>query len=77
MQFFEVNEQERQLGNIGRKIMDKAVTEKDDDYANRMCVVGNMLTTVGAPFGKRLTEITSEEKDFIVEISKRYPEIMC
>lgn len=70
MQFFEIKEHERTLGNIGRAIMDLAVTEKDDAMSNRMSSVGNMLTTVGAPFGTRLKDITPEDSAFIIAVAK-------
>lgn len=75
MQFFEITESQRQLGNMGRKIMDLAVTEKDDAMSNQMSTVGNMLTTVGAPFGTRLHEITPEQRQFIQLLVKKHPQI--
>ncbi len=75
VQFFEVTESQRKLGNMGRKIMDLAAVEKDDALSNKMAVIGNMLTTVGAPFGTRLNEITPEQRRFIQAIAKKYPQI--
>jgi hypothetical protein len=75
MQFFEITPAQRKLGNMGRKIMDLAAVEKDDAMSNQMSVIGNMLTTVGAPFGTRLNQLTSTQRQFIAMLIKRYPEI--
>lgn len=75
MQFFEITESQRKLGDMGRKIMDLAAVEKDDALSNQMAVIGNMLTTVGAPFGTRLKEITPEQRQLIQDIAKKHPHI--
>jgi len=67
MQFFEITEDERKLGDIGRKMMDASYTASSDELFNKLCRIGNELTTVGAPFGKRLTEFTEEEKQFVFD----------
>ncbi len=48
---FELNPAQRQLANIGRKLMDKAATTKDDALSTALSRVGNELTSYGASFG--------------------------
>ena len=67
MQFFEITEDQRKLGDIGRKMMDASYTASTDEIFNKLCRIGNELTTVGAPFGKRLQEFTEEEKQFVFD----------
>lgn len=72
---YEVTEQERFISRIGCKIMDLAVTETDDALSNRMSVLGCTLSELGTTFGKKFNQITEEEKSFLMEIVKKYPEI--
>jgi hypothetical protein len=48
---FEINPAQRKLANIGRKLMDKAATTKDDALSTALSRVGNELTSYGASFG--------------------------
>lgn len=46
----------RKLASIGRVLMDKAVTTKDDELSNTMAKVGDALTRYGTAFGPRSPE---------------------
>lgn len=67
MQFFEITEDQRRLGDIGRKMMDASYKASSDELFNRLCRVGSELTTVGAPFGKKLKEFTEDDKQFVYD----------
>ena len=67
MQFFEITQDQRKLGDIGRQMMDAAYKVKSDETFNKLCRVGNELTTVGAPFGKRLQEFTEDDRQFVYD----------
>lgn len=69
MQFFEVTQDQRNLGDIGRKMMDAAPYVKDDKLSNKMSELGNRLTTVGALFGCRVEDFTQEEQDFTMNFN--------
>ena len=53
---YEVNPAQRTLADIGRKLMDKAVTTKDDVLSTALSRVGNELTSYGTAFGARSIE---------------------
>ena len=61
--------QQRKLANLGRVLMDLAVTTKDDALANLMASVGDSLTRFGTSFGpKNLDELmkkTGASKEII------------
>jgi len=65
--FFEITTDERDLGDIGRKMMDAAFTVTDDKLFNKMSELGNRLTSVGALFGARVNEFSQEEQDFVMD----------
>jgi len=65
MQFFEITEDQRKLGDIGRTMMNASYTASTDELFNKLCRIGSDLTTVGAPFGKRIKDFTEEEKQFV------------
>lgn len=50
---FGITPQQRKIANLGRVLMDQAVTVKDDGLSNIMAAVGNELTNFGASFGPR------------------------
>ena len=68
--YHETTAQQRKLGDIGRKMMDLAVTEKDDARSNRLSIVGNMLTEYGAPFGSSKSDFSQEDLQLIQEVIK-------
>ena len=53
---FEVNPAQKSLADIGRKLMDKAATTKDDKLSTALSRVGNELTSYGTIFGARSIE---------------------
>jgi len=53
---FETNPAQKTLADIGRKLMDKAVTTKDDVLSTALSRVGNELTSYGTAFGARSIE---------------------
>ena len=65
--FFEITNEERDLGDIGRAMMDAAVTQSDDKLFIKMSELGNRLTSVGALFGARVNEFSQEEQDFVAD----------
>ena len=65
--FFEITNDERDLGDIGRAMMDAAITQSDDKLFNKMSELGNRLTSVGALFGTRVNEFSQEEQDFVAD----------
>ena len=65
--FFEITNEERDLGDIGRAMMDAAVTQSDDKLFIKMSELGNRLTSVGALFGTRVNEFSQEEQDFVAD----------
>ena len=66
-----VTPQQRQLANLGRVLMDLAVTTKDDALANMMASVGDALTRFGTPFGaKNLEELVKKTGASKVIINK-------
>tara|TARA_R110001592_G_scaffold338964_2_gene626424 strand:+ start:72 stop:317 length:246 start_codon:yes stop_codon:yes gene_type:complete len=65
--FFELTADERDLGDIGRKMMDAAATVTDDKLFNKMSELGNRLTSVGVLFGARVNEFSQEEQDFVMD----------
>jgi hypothetical protein len=66
-QKYELTKAQRQLGDLGRRMMDRAVTERDDVKSNRLARVGNMLTSYGAAFGTRLSDFSDDDMALIKE----------
>lgn len=64
---YELTKAQRQLGDLGRKMMDMAVTERDDAKSNHLARVGYMLTSYGAPFGTRLRDFSDADMALIQE----------
>jgi len=65
--FFELTQGERDLGDIGRAMMDAAVTVQDDKLFNKMSELGGRLTHVGVLFGPKAHEFSQEEQNFITD----------
>ena len=65
MQFFEITTDQLKLVNIGREMMNASYSASTDELFNKLCRIGNDLTTIGAPFGKRVKDFTEEEKQFV------------
>ena len=69
---YEVNPAQRTLADIGRKLMDKAATTKDDALSTALSRVGNELTSYGTPFGARsiqeLEKKTGIKRDSIMKM---------
>ena len=70
----EITAQQRTLGNIGRYMMDRAVTEKDDALSNTLARLGSMLTTYGAAFGARQKDFTDSDMALIADYMKQMQE---
>jgi hypothetical protein len=64
---YELTKAQRQLGDLGRKMMDLAVTERDDVKSNNLARVGYMLTSYGAAFGTRLKDFSEADMALIQE----------
>lgn len=73
MQFFEVTGRDLQLANVGRAMMEYAAKVKDDELFNNLCRVGHDLTTVGAAFGKRVSDFNTEDQKLISAFIKANP----
>lgn len=71
---YETGEQNRKLAAIGRVLMDKAATTKDDELSNLMAKVGNELTSYNTTFGARslpeLLKKTGVSKDMLMKLMK-------
>ena len=69
---FEVNPAQRTLADIGRKLMDKAATTKDDALSTALSRVGNELTSYGTVFGasniQELEKKTGIKRDSIMKM---------
>lgn len=67
MQFFEISESDRKLGDVGRAMMDAAVTQKDHELFNKMCRIGDDLTRVGSAFGTTWNSFNTDDRQFILD----------
>jgi hypothetical protein len=68
---FDLTPQQRKLANLGRVLMDLAVSTKDDNLSNVMAKVGNELTNFGATFGpKNVDELVKKTGTSKAIISK-------
>lgn len=68
---FEITPAERRLAEIGRSMMDAAVTEKDDAKSNQMAECGYKLCAFGAPYGTTAKDFTPEDHALIREILEK------
>ena len=70
----ETNPKYKQLAAIGRVLMDRAVTTKDDALSNLMASFGDSLTRYGTTFGPRtpeeLMKKTGVSKDMMLKLMK-------
>jgi hypothetical protein len=64
---FEITPAERRLAEIGRSMMQAAVTEKDDAKSNKMAECGHKLCAYGAPYGTTAKDFTPEDHALIRE----------
>ena len=76
--YFETTTGQKQLADIGRKMMDmseyancKGMKEHDFKLLNDLSHVGNMLTKVGIVFGVKESDFTAEDKDLIARFVKK------
>jgi hypothetical protein len=71
---YENSEVSRKLSGIGRVLMDRAVTTKDDALSNIMSKVGDALTRYNTPFGPRsvgdLLKDTGISKEMLQKLMK-------
>ena len=71
---YETGEQNRKLAAIGRVLMDRAATTKDDALSNLMAKVGNELTSYNTTFGARsLPELLKKadiSKEMLMKLMK-------
>ena len=78
MQFFEATEQQKQLADLGRSMMDmseyancKGMKEEGFKLLNDLSHVGNLLTKVGMPFGPKLNDFSAEDMDLIKRFERK------
>ena len=76
--YFETTTGQKQLADIGRKMMDmseyancKGMKEEGFKELNDLSHVGNMLTKVGIVFGVKESDFTAEDKDLIARFVKK------
>jgi hypothetical protein len=71
---YETGEGNRKLAAIGRVLMDKAATTKDDALSNVLAKVGNELTAYDTTFGSRsveeLLKKTGVSKEMLMKLMK-------
>jgi hypothetical protein len=71
---YETGEGNRKLAAIGRVLMDRAATTKDDALSNLMAKVGNELTSYDTTFGARsLPELLKKadvSKEMLMKLMK-------
>ncbi len=62
---FEITPAERRLAEIGRGMMDAAVTCKDDTESNHLAECGHKLCAFNAPYGTTAKDFTAEDQALI------------
>ena len=71
---YETGEGNRKLAAIGRVLMDRAATTKDDGLSNLMAKVGNELTSYDTTFGARslpeLLKKANVSKEMLMKLMK-------
>ena len=71
---YETGDGNRKLAAIGRVLMDRAATTKDDALSNVMAKVGNELTSYNTIFGSRsieeLLKKTGVQKEMLMKLMK-------
>ena len=63
----QITDVQRTLGNIGRAMMDAAVTTEDAAESNRLAQVGSMLTEVGTIYGPTDKDFTDDDQRLILD----------
>lgn len=62
---------QKMLADIGRVLMDKATKQKDDNTANKMSSVGDLLTQYGTPFGPKNAKEVADQADVPMDVLQR------
>lgn len=62
---FEITPAERRLAEIGRGMMDAAVTCKDDAESNHLAECGHKLCAFNVPYGTTIKDFTAEDNALI------------
>ena len=81
-QFFEATKEQKQLADIGRRMMDYSenygkefglgqLREEGLRVLNNLSHVGNLLTHYGAPFGTTQKDFTAEDMQLISKFMKK------
>lgn len=67
----QITDVERYLADVGRNMMDSAITEKDDTRSNELARVGDALTRLNTIYGPKADDFTADEwqlvEDYIAE----------
>ena len=86
MAYFEATQEQKQLAQIGREMMDfseqygvkhglKNVTDEGLRTLNNLSHVGNMLTRYGATFGTTIKNFSQEDLELIARFMKKEVDI--
>jgi len=67
---YEITPIERKLANLGRFIMDQAITEKDDDVSSNLSQFGHALCGFNTEYGIKARDLTAEHLALINKYSK-------
>lgn len=67
----QITDVERMLSDVGRTMMDAAITEKDDARSNELARIGDGLTRLNTIYGPKPDDFTPRDwqliQEFIVE----------
>ena len=69
--YYDPTPEEWLMKEVGEKIMDLAVTEKDHAKANMMSIVGRDLSDAGTPFCRRFNKFSAEEQALVLECTEK------
>ena len=86
MAYFEATQEQKQLAQIGREMMDfseqygvlhglKRVTDNGLDTLNKLSHVGSMLTRYGATFGTTVKDFSQEDMELIAKFMRKEVDI--
>ena len=68
----QLTELERELADVGRAMMDSAVTTKDDALSNELARIGDGLTRLNTIYGPKPDDFTPRDwelvQEFIVQL---------
>lgn len=67
IQFFEVSQAADQAARLGRWMMDQCYKVEDNELANQLSKVGDMLVEFDMPYGTRWNDFTKDEKRFVIK----------